>query len=168
MANRKGMVINTNNDGWAEVMVQDDDGCSSCQSGCGCSIGTQGPKVATRVLNKVGAKKGDLVAIRMDTSKVLISIALLYLVPIAGLMAGAILGADIDALGGNGEAIMAVVLGGSGLGLGFLLSILLSRKMSSNTKFSPVITRIIRINEIRANYAKKGSWTNKSKICSDC
>ena len=154
MANRKGMVINTDNDGWAEVMVQNDSGCSSCESGCGCSVGTQRPKVATRVLNRAGAKKGDVVDIRLDTGQMFKSIATLYLIPIAGLMAGAVVGADLDSLHTNALISMSIFLGLAGLGLGFLVSILISRRMSLNNQFSPVITRIINIRETRTDYAK--------------
>ena len=154
MTDRKGMVINTHKDGWAEVMVQNESCSSSCESGCGCSVGTQRPKLATRVLNRVGAKKGDVVAVRMDTVQMFKSIATLYLLPIAGLLAGAVAGANLDNSYPGSPMSLAVLLSLAGLGLGFLSSVLISRRMASNSKFSPVITRVINIRETRANYAR--------------
>jgi sigma-E factor negative regulatory protein RseC len=157
MAHRKGMVLNTHSDGWAEVMVQSDSNCGSCESGCGCSVSAQRPKVATRVLNRAGAQEGDMVDIRMDSGRMFKSFAILYLLPIAGLMVGAVVGAELDNLYSNSPISIAIFLGLAGLGLGFLVSILASRKMSLNSKFSPVITRIIGIREARADYAKSGA-----------
>jgi len=154
MADRKGMVINTHSDGWAEVMVQNDTCSSSCESGCGCSIGNQRPKLATRVLNRAGAKKGDVVSVRMDTIQMFKSIATLYLLPTAGLLAGAVVGANLDNSHSGSPISLAVLLALAGLGLGFLSSVLISRRMALNSKFSPVITRVINIREARADYAR--------------
>ncbi len=168
MATKKGTVINADNNGWAEVMVQNDGECGSCQSGCGCSISSNRPKTATRVLNKIGAKKGDYVAIQMDSGKMLTGFAFLYLVPIAGLMIGAIWGSNISLFGEGNGTTTAAVFSALGLGLGFLISILVSRKLAENIKYSPVISRIIGIKEIQAEYAHAGALGKSSGSCPGC
>lgn len=168
MANKKGTVINTDNNGWAEVMVQNDGECGSCESGCGCSISSHRPKTATRVLNKIGAKKGDFVAINMDSGKMFTGFALIYLVPIAGLMIGALWGSNAAPFGAGSETTASAVFGAVGLGLGFLVSILLSRKMAANSKYSPVITRIIGIREIQSDYAHANAFAKSGGSCPGC
>lgn len=158
MANKKGTVVNTDNKGWAEVMVQNDGECGSCQSGCGCSVSSHRPKTATRVRNEIGAKKGDYVAIKMDSGKMFTGFAFLYLVPIAGLMIGAIWGSNTSLFGDAAAAVFSTL----GLVSGFLVSVLVSRKLAANAKYSPVITRVIGIKEIQAEYAHAGGILGKS------
>jgi sigma-E factor negative regulatory protein RseC len=154
MAKKQGMVLSTDNRGWAEVMVQDDSHCGSCQSGCGCALGTDRSKTATRVRNRAGAREGDRVDIQLDTGSMFKSIAALYLIPVAGLLAGALWGAELDAARAAGPAALSVLLGLAGLGLGFAATIFISRRISRNRKFSPIITRIIGVQETKAEFAR--------------
>ena len=118
--------------------------CGSCSSkeGCGTSTLSQllGSKSSSfKVLNPIGAALGERVVIGMEETALLKSSLLVYLVPLAFLMAGAILGGWLAPVNlKDAYAIGGVLIG---LVLGFVALKWISASAGANRQFQPVILR---------------------------
>jgi len=118
--------------------------CGSCSSkeGCGTSTLSQllGSKASTfKVLNPIGAALGERVVIGMEEEALLKSSLLMYLVPLAFLLVGAIFGGWLAPVRWQD----AYAVGGVfvGLFLGFVAMKLISASAGKNSQFQPVILR---------------------------
>jgi sigma-E factor negative regulatory protein RseC len=144
MAQEQGLIANIDNTGWAEVVTQRRDACGDCGAGHSCMAFGGSSKMLVKALNRVGANKGDLVVIDLASGNVIQSAAILYIIPVLGLISGAIIGSTFDLAwpfkGTDASALFTFL----GLGLGFLVTVLLSRHLSKKRQFTPVITRILK------------------------
>ncbi|MEE4113404.1 MAG: SoxR reducing system RseC family protein, partial [Desulfobacteraceae bacterium] len=97
----------------------------------------------TRALNRAGAGVGDRVMLTVESSTILSRMALLYLLPVFGILAGAFTGAlgygDMDGTGGGHSVVFGLV----GFVLGFVLAVVISRIWSAVRPVVPVISRIV-------------------------
>ncbi|MGD9330535.1 MAG: SoxR reducing system RseC family protein [Desulfobacterales bacterium] len=92
MATEKGIVLNTG-PGTAWVRTLPSEACAGCSS-CGtCNAQRQDAEV--EVINEIGARPGDRILIDIKTSAFLKATFLLYILPIIGLTAGAMLGLQL-------------------------------------------------------------------------
>ena len=144
MAHTKGLVINIEKPGLAQVLTERKEACGGCQSTHNCHACLTNSKIVTEVLNRVGAKEGDLVDISLDTGLLLKGSAILYLIPVAGLLAGALLGHFLDLKFAIDGINTAIVFGLVGLCLGFLITAFISKQMAKNNRITPQISRIIK------------------------
>lgn len=147
MAQKNARVTNVNTEGWAEVLVERGDACNNCESSQFCHALSDCSKLKTTVRNQAGAKPGDLVTIQMNTQKVFKAAVILYLVPIAGMLAGAIAGNGFSSGLGIEQTFATIIFAFAGLGFGFLVPVAFSRRISANKRLTPVITRIIKNGE---------------------
>ena len=146
MENERGVVALINRDGSAQVMIKRSDSCGDCgHSHCCTSVGASS-KMEINAANEIGAGVGDLVSVRLGSSAVSASAFLLYLLPVIGLLAGAVVGAEINEKLPLGETGSAILLGMIGLGFGFFLIALISSNKSVQKWLTPVISRIIERN----------------------
>jgi len=144
MAKTTGVVIRTLAGGKADVVANKQGDCGSCSASHSCHTSKAAKKMTTTVINPVGAEPGDAVAIDVSTVQLLKGMALIYLLPVMGLLIGAIFGASIKASVSMTETGSALLFGGIGLVLGFGLVITLSKLLAANDAYTPVISRIIR------------------------
>ena len=144
MAQKHGRVTNISTEGWAEVLVERGDACNNCEASQFCHALSDCSKMKTNVMNKAGAKPGDLVVIQLSTQMVFKGAVILYLVPVVGMLAGAMSGNGFSSGLGIEPTISAIIFAFAGLGLGFLVPAFFSRRMSANKRLTPVITRIIK------------------------
>ena len=127
MIEQRARVVGTEA-GFALVEAAPSGGCGTCgvQGGCGVSkLGKLLPQRSRvlRVANELGARPGDEVTLGVAEDALLASALAAYLPPLAGLLAGALLG------GAFGPEDMWPMLGaGGGLLLGLAASRLLSRR----------------------------------------
>ncbi len=157
MAQRKGLVKNVGRDGWALVVTERDDACSNCESAQFCHSLADCSRTETRVLNRANADVGDRVIISLSSSSVFKSATLLYILPAVSLLAGAIGGFGLHQQLGIGETGAAILFGFAGLILGFTVAGLISKRLTANSKLTPVITRIIKPTEgIRPSQIQAG------------
>jgi sigma-E factor negative regulatory protein RseC len=147
MAQEMGRVIHTSEDGWATVVTQRKDACHSCEASQFCNALTNCNKLETRALNKVGAGVGDLVTIHLSSHTVLKGALVLYLIPALGLLAGAFAGSDFSKQLALGETGAAILFGLAGLVLGFIITAMISRRMSAGNRLTPEIMRIVKTHE---------------------
>jgi len=94
MKQAQGIVTEIGGDGKARVSILTDDtlpGCSSKTEHCHhCSEGTS--SVVIKVSNRAGAGVGDSVSILFKPGAILKSVLILLGIPVAGILAGAVLG----------------------------------------------------------------------------
>ena len=143
MAQTTGKVVGIEKNGWARVVTERTSACSSCQTKQHCHSCLTQAKIEARAINVAGARTGDLVSVSIKTETLLKSAAVLYLVPVLGLLAGALTGPVIGKILTLGETASAILFGFIGFGLGFVLVIFYSKKMSSQNQLSPIIKQII-------------------------
>jgi len=144
MAQEQGFVAGIREDGWAEVVAERKDACDDCGAKHCCVSFGSSSEIVIKALNRAGAKAGDLVSITLSSGTVLKGAAVLYLIPLAGLMSGVLLGASLYQRLAVSETGAAIVFGFAGLFLGFIMTALISRWMSAHNRLTPVITGIIK------------------------
>ena len=141
MPYKKGFVVKTDTDGWAEVITDKLDACAACATARNCPSSCKSTRMVTRVFNQAGAHEGDMVSIYLSTGSVLRSAALLYLIPVACLTIGALIGAGISDKLAIDESISALLFGLTGLSVGFVSLAQFSKKISTKSRLMPTIAR---------------------------
>jgi sigma-E factor negative regulatory protein RseC len=143
MAQTIGFVVETGNDGRATVVAEKGQGCGSCSTVSQCHGGRAARTEKTPAFNPIGAAVGDRVTLTVASGALLSRMAVLYLVPVFGMLAGAFTGAFmVGGLDGN-DSGHSIVFGLTGFILGFVLSVAISRIWSAARPVMPVITRIV-------------------------
>jgi sigma-E factor negative regulatory protein RseC len=147
MSQEMGRVTQAGEDGWATVMTQRKDACHSCEASQFCHALTGCDKLETRALNKAGADVGDLVTIHLSSHTLLKGAVVLYLIPVLGFLAGAAAGSGFSRQLGIGETGAAIFFGLAGLVLGFIITAMISKRMSASNRLTPEITHIVKAHE---------------------
>lgn len=129
--------------GYAWVEIQRRSACGSCQASDGCGTATLAKawgirSMRTRALSKLSLQPGDEVIVGLADGVLLRGALLAYLLPLVLLLAGAMLGQA--AFAGAGEELVALS-GALGLGLGFLVVRVMSRRFREDVRFQPVVLR---------------------------
>ena len=143
MAQTIGYVIESRNDGWAVVVAEKGQGCSSCGAVAHCHGGRDAPVHQTPALNPIGAQVGDRVLLSIESGTLLLRLALLYLLPVALMLMGAFWGASLDGSSGVASNGQSIGYGLTGFVLGFGMSVTISRIWSRVRPVTPVISRIV-------------------------
>ena len=146
MAHTRGMVIRTGPGGTAEVMVERSGACSGCGRKQSCHSCLSHAKTQIEALNIAGASAGDLVSLSIPSDTLIKGAAVLYLIPVIGLLTGAFSGPDLGRFLALKETPASILFGLAGLTFGFLVTSFLSGKMSKNQGLTPRIDRIIASN----------------------
>lgn len=126
----------------ALVRIERSSACESCDSKGSCGI-TGGRQVKIEVLNRLGAKEGERIELSMPRGSLLKASAAVYLVPVFGLLAGAIGGEGLFSLVGFGPGASTGAGALIGLGVGLGLVVLLDRLVRSRPDYHPRMTRVI-------------------------
>jgi len=129
--------------GYAWVEIQRRSACGSCQVNENCGTAAlakfwSGRQVRTRALSELPLQPGDEVIVGLADGVLLRGALLAYLLPLALLLAGALLGEA--AFAGAGEELV-ILSGALGLGLGFLAVRAMSRRFREDVRFQPVVLR---------------------------
>ena len=161
MAQEKGLVTSITEDGWAEVETDRNDAsshCSSCHVSFGCNS-----EMTIKAINRAGAGVGDLVSIHLSSRTIMKSAAILYLIPVVGLISGAFLGDELSTRLAMSETGTIALLSLAGFVLGYIITALISRWMSGRSTLSPIITRIIRRGLITPEFSQTPSIKNSKE-----
>lgn len=142
MAQTIGYVTAIEKDGSATVTAEKGQGCSSCGAASQCHGGRTAGKLETKALNRAGARVGDRVSLTVASGTILSRMAVLYLLPVFGMLSGAFVGEFT-----TGNSVMFAL---AGFALGFIVSITISRIWSSARPVLPVITRIYKTRPLNA------------------
>ena len=92
MAQEEGQITSIDDKGWAEVVTQRRDACGDCGASHCCRAFAGHSKMLIKALNRVNANKGDRVVIDLASGNVIRSAAILYVIPVLGLIFGAVIG----------------------------------------------------------------------------
>ena len=95
------------------------------------------------VANPVGAKPGDLVKIHLSTENLYLGAAILYLIPIIGLLIGAFIGAWASTVYALTGAVVIIGSAAAGLAIGFVVVIVLDRTAGIRRRIMPTITSVL-------------------------
>lgn len=164
MAQEKGLVTSITEDGWAQVETDRNDACSHCGS-CRVSFGSNS-EMTIKAINRAGAGVGDLVSIHLSSGTIMKSAAILYLIPVAGLISGAFMGVDLSERLPISETAAIALLSLAGFILGFIITAFISRWMSARRTLSPIITRIIRRGLVASDSSPTPSMKSTEGSCS--
>jgi len=143
MPYKKALVVKTGTDGWAEVITDKLDACAACATARNCPSSCKSMRIVTRVFNRAGAREGDMVSIYQSTGSVLQSAALLYLIPVACLITGALVGAGLSDRLTMDESSSALLFGLVGLGVGFVSLARFSKRISTKSRLTPTIVNVL-------------------------
>ena len=128
--------------GWAWVKTKRSSACSSCGSRQHCL--TQGSdQMVVKAQNRARARKGDEVELYLSTRTKLKGTAIMYLIPVLGIMVGAFSANPISkALGLNPSLGMAVITL-TGLVSAVFLMRHLANRMESKQALTPLVKRVV-------------------------
>lgn len=144
MADHIGIVLKNESTRHALVVTDRKGACGGCQSTPhGCRSCLTSAKMESRVANPLGAQPGDLVTVHLASESLYAGAAILYLLPVMGVLLGAFMGLGASAFYGVGEAIGSIGGAAAGLCLGFSVVILLDRSSLVRRRFMPTITGIV-------------------------
>lgn len=129
--------------GYIWLDIQRQSACGSCHASAGCGTAALakvwgGRSTRVRAVSELALQAGDAVIVGLADGVLLRGALLAYLLPIALLLAGALLGES--AFAGAGEEPV-VLLGALGLGLGFLVVRIRSRRLRNDPHYQPVVLR---------------------------
>ncbi|MGC9457631.1 MAG: SoxR reducing system RseC family protein [Halothiobacillaceae bacterium] len=127
-------------DGFAWVETQRKHACGGCQARNGCGVGllhqALGIKARpVRVIDPLGVRPGEEVVIALRDTALVSGAARVYLLPLIGMLVGAVTGHALQ-----GE-LGAILLGIAGLMGGFALVSRLGNRVADNPDYQPVIVR---------------------------
>jgi sigma-E factor negative regulatory protein RseC len=157
MAEHIGIVIKTEPGNYAQVVADRKGACGGCQSTPGgCRSCLASAKIESRVANPVNAEAGDLVKIHLSSINLLTGAAILYLLPIIGMLIGAFAGVLVSTAFGLTQIIGSIGGAITGLIIGYTAVITLDRNPSIRRRMMPTITTIVASN-VGIPYVKKAS-----------
>ncbi len=166
MLEENGIVISISK-GMAEVSVMPQSACGSCSAsnGCGTSlIASMFPERNSRfkVKNPLGAKTGEQVVIGLQESALQSASLILYLIPLAGLIFGAMAGIYLsEHIFHNPSELPSILLGFAGMGAGFMLVKYLVQHTEGSGSYQ---AEIIRINKTEARLSAGPHFAAKHRL----
>jgi sigma-E factor negative regulatory protein RseC len=145
MAEHVGIVIKTEPGNYARIIADRKVVCGGCEpnhGGCHSCL-VNATQMESRVVNPVNAKVGDLVRVHLSSGNLFTGAAILYLLPVLGLMIGAFSGPWALTGLGISESLKSIVGAVTGLVVGFVAVILLDRTTFIRKRVMPAITAIV-------------------------
>jgi sigma-E factor negative regulatory protein RseC len=143
MSIEKGIVQKTEN-GWTWVLTQRKGACNTCGHKGACHMVEGSDRMVVKARNKAQAQIGDEVEIFLSTRTHLKTVFIVYMVPVLGLLAGAILASNLSLFLGVNEKWGMALFPILGLVLAFLLVRLFETRMKARRELIPVVTRVVR------------------------
>lgn len=153
MLEEDGIVVSVS-EGMAEVRVTPRSACGSCSAsnGCGTSlIASIFPERNSRfrVKNTLEARAGEQVVIGLHDSALQAASLVLYLIPLAGLILGAMSGIFLtEHVFHSPSELLSILLGFGGMGAGFVLVKYYSQHASGLGHYQAEIIRIKKVEAV--------------------
>ncbi len=143
MSVEMGMVQRVEN-GWAWVQTDRKTGCDQCGHKGSCNMIEGADHMLIKAANSARARVGDSVEVFLSTRTRMKSLLILYVLPVIGLLAGALSGGGLSRAVGLNENLGTVFFTFIGLALAFLIVRMLSSHMASRQELTPIVSRIMR------------------------
>lgn len=141
MATETGIVIKTGPSG-AHVRTVKSSACKACAARDGCHTLGGGKEMEAEAVNTVGAKVGDEVIISFENASLVKASFLVYIVPILGLIAGAVIGQEIAPDYGLNPSGLSAVIGFLFFFLVFMGVRQIGNRWANEEKYRPRVIRI--------------------------
>ncbi|MEJ2096378.1 MAG: SoxR reducing system RseC family protein [Deltaproteobacteria bacterium] len=140
-----GIVVKIEPNGYAQVLLDRKSACGGCQStGSGChSCLANANKMQSRVVNASGANIGDVVKIQLSFGSLSAGAAILYLLPVIGMLCGAFAGAWLVTWLDISSVLGSIIGALCGLVLGFTVVSFIDRSPGIQKKITPTITEVV-------------------------
>ena len=145
MIEEQGRVL-TVHDGYVWVETQRRSSCDKCSvnAGCGTSVLSRvlgQRRTRVRALDSLGAKAGDEVVVGVEDAMLLRSSLAAYLVPMLGLLLGAMCGRSLAAALTVSAEAGSILCALAGLGAGIIWLSYHSRRTAHDRRYQPVVLR---------------------------
>ncbi|NLY75073.1 MAG: SoxR reducing system RseC family protein [Firmicutes bacterium] len=130
----------------AKVIVKRRSSCDKCGV---CGMGNK-PEIRFMLNNQIGAKVGDRVVVQIRSRALYKAAFLVYIIPLAALISGFILGqsAAISAGVGSGKAeLIGIGTGFLGLSLAFLILRWFDRFRGLGSKLQPQLVEVLKVDD---------------------
>ncbi len=142
MATEEGVVVNVGSD-TVRIKSHRTEACDECVAKDGCRVMGGGKDMEFDVENTLGAQMGDKVQVAVSDQAFLKVIFLVYLVPVFGLMVGAVLGQEIGHSMGFDPSMSAAVIGFACMGGVFAIVKVIAGKMDKSERYKPQLVKIV-------------------------
>ncbi len=145
MIEEQGRVIDVR-DGYVLVETQRQSSCGKCSlnTGCGTSVLSRvlgQRRTRVRALDSLGAKAGDEVVIGIEDTMLLRSSLAAYLVPLLGLLLGALGGSALAPTLGISNEAGSILCAFAGMAAGIVWLSYHSRRTAHDRRYQPVVLR---------------------------
>jgi sigma-E factor negative regulatory protein RseC len=127
----------------AVVRIERTSACASCESRSSCHV-QNNREFVVEVNNDLGAGDGDVVEITMLSSSVIRASLAVYLLPVLGLILGALSGGALAGPLHVEATTPSLAGGGAGLVLSLIVLKWLDRSVRSRPDYAPRMTRVFR------------------------
>lgn len=129
----------------AEVEVQRSSGCGSCSARAGCGVSLLDRVLGRRaqtmlVRDELGVHPGEAVIVGMPEGALLQAAVAAYLVPLVGLLGGALLG-ELWLGGADVRSAIPLITGGIGLVFGLAVTRVVGRRLGADPRWRAVLLR---------------------------
>ena len=143
MIEESGTVVEIKGKQVAVVMCKRNSACDHCPSSGACQMGDDSETMLVDAFNAIGAKIGDRVKVVTSTKHFLQSSFMLYIVPIIGLLIGALIGQELAERMGLGidPSLLSAIFGVTFLAATFI-GIKIGTRALKREVFMPRIVEI--------------------------
>lgn len=135
----QGTVVKKLENGRIQVVVKRIDACNRCPSKGACIMLAESKEMLVEAHDQVGAEVGQKVVLAQTSTIILKASFTAYILPIAGLIVGVIIGKQFSGEFGMNPDLLMPLLGLAGAGLVYYF---ISRKTFSSS-YLPTATRIV-------------------------
>jgi len=130
---------------WAWVETRRTGSCDNCSQKKHChSSGDGRDRMLVKAENVAQARSGDEVEIYLNSKTKLKGLFMIYMLPVIGLLVGALLGKSLSTLIGLDGDLMTVLASFCGMAIAFFVVRVLGFRMKENNELTPVVSRIVR------------------------
>jgi sigma-E factor negative regulatory protein RseC len=142
VATEQGVVVRIDAAGtWVKTVRSG--ACDDCSSKGVCHTLGGGKETEVAAVNLIGARVGDRVVLKLETSSFLKATFLVYMFPILMLVVGAAAGEWISRSAGLGSPLPSAVLGFGFLAAGLLLMRIIAGRLAKKNEYRPRIYKVI-------------------------
>ena len=117
------------------VALERKEACATCKA---CSMGLESKDMILEAKNSCGAKKGDYVTISLEERQFMQAVAIMYVVPLLGLLVGTGIGYLLWQ-----DELIAIIMGFALLALSFL-GIRFNEKRIKGKSYRPVAENVVK------------------------
>ena len=142
MNTEQGIVIRTDTK-TAWIKTTKTGACESCSAKSSCHTLGGGKEMEVQAINEAGARIGDQVVIGFETASLMKVSFLLYIFPVLGLIAGAIVGEAIAPYFSMNESLSALLIGGFAFFLCYLFIRKKGNALAKDRSYQPKVIRIL-------------------------